>query len=323
MRSIQGNGPKQKLCQGVLYFFISSGFLVSCGHRTSPRPYDIPSPLHSLTVFQRGDELRLSWQLEAPHKKKHEKATGEKPHEADGSAEESQNSAEEDTQRFNIKVFRTPYGCLACDPQPMKTVEASSDKELSLHQGKFYYDLTLEKTLDRYLFQIVYQDRTPSKLPPPIIAEFLQFQEFPPVPSIKMQVLPFAMLKESGTSALPPLIDEKLVVLFRLSWPETLEKYQFQIAQQGIVVSRPILYKVNLYKKSQTASGWPDFPINDIPIEQGYWVDALLKTDPLPRYQIRLVDDHGNESLPSVPLDEAALQTIMDTENKSPTIESH
>ena len=87
--------------------------------------------------------------------------------------------------------------------------------------------------------------------------------------------------------------------VLRFSWTREVETTQFRFDSTAPFLPTHKLYKVNLYK-SFSLRQWSEKPINPSPIDANFYLDPFVFDSERPTfYQIRWVDSHGNESLPS------------------------
>ncbi|MBF0279793.1 MAG: hypothetical protein HQM13_18490 [SAR324 cluster bacterium] len=248
-------------------------FLNSCGRRTPPRPNIVKTSFQHLKVIQRGEQLRLFWEM-----KKAIPETG-------------------NSEQFKIEELQVEPDCTNCIPQLSKVYIAPFPSEHFIISGKqvFFYP-AIRKDLKFYLYKVMHQSEDGENFNNPQVANFRGFVDFPEMPPLQWHWLPKSSLPELPkfpVAALPSSV--KNFRLLRFSWKPQQEKIEFYFPNRDEVVQRKLFYRVNLYKKNQ-GDAWPETPINRKPIAENFFIDYQVPGEKAFLYQMRWVDSRGNES---------------------------
>lgn len=229
-------------------------FFIGCGHLTAPKPLAKRDPFVNLEVIQKGNRVRLSWEMKISP------------------------PLDQASRQFYIEdLVLKPY-CIDCKPSPIKTFIVPFPSEHFIISGrKVYFYPQVDKDLNIHVFRVTFQTFDGDNIGKTEIARFTGFVDFPELSSLQWEWLS----NETFPSIFPKaeIPDHlEIIEILKLSWERQLERIELILNQrlleerEVLLEKREVYYRVNIYK-TRIGALWPEKPINSDPIDGPLFFD--------------------------------------------------
>ena len=314
------------LCRNLFYFYllISSGWLASCGLRTTPR--NLPeikqkSTFSDFKVQQRGERLRLSWVINEKERSAVLNKYAEIP---------------EMQEYYLLKESKIPLECPACDAEELPPLRILFSSKSIIREGNHWYYYSVLPDNDLYLqqFELSHVGPDDEILSAVKTVKFRQNKLFPKVPAPNLKIIQIEDEKQTLRFAFGKVVLTKKIILdddpvklqprkktetdgsepnlpdiqpetrartfiMRISWPQINDKGLKRLHGQGSYFAEQQNFPVNLYRILR-GEKWPETPINSKSSPNNYYLDKLK----LQIYQVirqQLKDHHPDNSSVKLP----------------------
>ncbi|MBF0237835.1 MAG: hypothetical protein HQM12_09035 [SAR324 cluster bacterium] len=324
-----------KIIKVLFIFIILTGILTGCGMRTVPKPYKEKLPdITEFTAIQRGNQIRLSWKL--PETIDFESQT---PIRTFYLRDDLVLVFLEQDFRNEVFHIRTTVGvsqqfmieetvlnpqCLECLPLLSRNyLIPYPSRHLKAEKGHIMFYLP-EAPKDPYVhsFKLFFKTRNGRDLATPQQTKLNGFTEFPELTVPKLKLMSFEQAEGLRQLVAIPVSDMTPHV-FQISWEPLVEQMEVLFDNTGEILTKPVYFRANIYRAIE-GYNWPETPIAtisnsfllmyqpqpgsstsiskpELPQREAF-LDYFSRRFDKYLFQIRLVDSHGNESLPSPPV---------------------